>query len=168
MSHIPEGLPMHRLLAGLGTASVLFSMLIWSRDDKPAEAPPAKLPKALGTIQPRLSPDGKTIACSYQGAIWTCPRGGGTLTQLTPSEGADTEPAWSPDGKRIAFARGGAVRMVSFPEGNFIPLRSPAVLGGTYAVTKIEFSADGTRLLAAFRVGSVNQLAWLSLDSGEF
>src|SRR4051794_40312772 len=101
---------MHRrLIATLGTVLILFSVLLWSRGDKLVERPAAaKLPKALGAIQPRMSSDGSTIAFSYQGEIWTSPRTGGTMTLLTPGQGADTEPAWSPDGKRIAFIRGGA------------------------------------------------------------
>jgi hypothetical protein len=128
---------------------------------------PAKLPKALGAIQPRLSPDGSTLAFSYQGEIWTGPRTGGVMTLLTPSQGLDTEPAWSPDGKRIVFIRGGGVKMVLFPEGRDIPLPKAVSVGGTYAVNKLEFSAGGDRLLGAFRVGARNQLAWMDLASGK-
>src|SRR5262249_47553581 len=108
-----EGLPMcRRRIAQVATLLVFALVLIWSRGDRSEKEPPAvKLPKALGAIQPRLSPDGSTIAFSYQGEIWTAPRIGGTMTLLTPSEGADTEPAWSPDGKRVAFLRGGSVKV---------------------------------------------------------
>src|SRR5262245_5400925 len=89
------------------------------------------------------------------------------MTLLTPSQGLDTEPAWSPDGKRVAFLRGGGVRVVSFPEGTDVPLPKPVSVGGTYAVSKLEFAADGKSLLGAFRVGPVNRLAWFDLESGE-
>jgi Tol biopolymer transport system component len=89
------------------------------------------------------------------------------MTLLTPSQGFDTEPAWSPNGKRVAFVRGGAVKVVRFPDGKDVPLAKVVPVGGTYAVNKIEFSRDGSRLLGAFRVGSVNRLAWLDLESGE-
>lgn len=36
---------------------------------------------AIGAVHPRISPDGSTIAFSYQGAIWTVPRSGGTMTR---------------------------------------------------------------------------------------
>src|SRR5437899_782494 len=99
-----------RTFAALGTVTILLLVLAWSWAAKPDEVPAAvNLPKALGAIQPRLSPDGGTIAFSYQGEIWTCPRTGGTLTLLMPSQGADAEPTWSPEGKRIAFVRGGVV-----------------------------------------------------------
>src|SRR5262245_15674119 len=130
---------MRRLIAALGSVLILVPVLIWSRGDKPVEkpAPPPKLPKALGAIQPRLSPDGTTLAFSYQGEIWTAPRGGGTMTLLTASQGADVEPAWSPDGKRIAFVRGGGVKVVQYPDGKDVPLPRPVATGGTYAVNKL-------------------------------
>jgi hypothetical protein len=160
---------MHRkLIAALGSVLILIPVLLWSRGDTPAERPTrAPLPKALGAIQPRLTLDGSTVAFSYQGEIWTGPRGGGTMTLLTPSEGLDTEPAWSPDGKRVAFLRGGSVKVVQFPDAKDVPLPKPVSVGGTYAVSKLEFSADGKRLLGAFRVGNANQLAWFDLASGE-
>jgi hypothetical protein len=158
----------HRLLAALGSVLILLPALIWSRDGAPSERPARqKLPKALGAIQPRLSPDGGSIAFSYQGEIWTGPRAGGTMTRLTPSQGLDTEPVWSPDGRCIAFLRGGVVKLVRFPDGQDVPLPKAVAAGGTYAVNKLEFSADGRRLLGAFRVGQENRLAWLDLASGE-
>src|SRR5436853_2285163 len=151
-----------RRIAQLGTVFVFVTLLLWSRGDKAVDQPPAgKLPKAFGAIQPRLSPDGGTIAFSYQGEIWTGPRSGGTMTLLTASQGLDTEPAWSPDGRRVAFVRGAAVKVVRFPAGKDVPLPRPALVGGTYAVNKLEFSADGKRLLGAFRVGSASRLAGL-------
>ena len=141
-----------RLSAALGSALILLPVLVWSRGDRPAERPaPAKLPTALGAIHPRLSPDGSTLAFSYQGENWTGPRAGGTMTRLTPSQGLDTEPAWSPDGRRVAFLRGTGVKVVRFPDGQDIPLPKAVSAGGTYAVSKLEFSADGKRLLGAFR-----------------
>src|SRR5262245_5023459 len=143
-----EGPPMfRRRIAQIATLLLILLVLIWTRHDE--EQPVLKLPKALGAIQPRLSPDGSTLAVSYQGEIWTSPRTGGTMTLLTPSEGADVEPAWSPDGKRIAFVRAGAVKVVQFPDGKEVPLPKALATGGTYAVDRLEFSADGKRLLGA-------------------
>src|SRR5262245_42623946 len=59
--------------------------------------------RAFSGIQPVLSPDGRQIAMSFQGAICRMPSQGSTLTRLTREEGWDVEPAWSPDGQRIAY-----------------------------------------------------------------
>src|SRR5947209_8540406 len=114
---------MRRTLAALGTGGIFAVVLIGSRAQPGAESPPpAKLPAAIGAIQPRLSPDGASVAFSYQGGIWVVPRTGGTMTLLSTGEGEDTEPAWSPDGKRIAFVRGAAVKLIEAASGNDVPL----------------------------------------------
>ena len=53
---------------------------------------------------PAISPDGRTLAFTYKGDIWTVPVSGGQARQLTTNEAYDTAPIWSPDGKTIAFA----------------------------------------------------------------
>ena len=49
---------------------------------------------------PAISPDGKTVAFSYKGDIWTVPANGGQARQIT------TNPAYDacPDSRQIAFA----------------------------------------------------------------
>ena len=54
-------------------------------------------------MQPAISPDGKTLAFSYQGDIWTMPLAGGAPLRLTIHEGYESRPIWSPDGKNISF-----------------------------------------------------------------
>ncbi len=159
----------YRPQALVGSVAILAAALVYSRGEKPAGQPAAvNMPTAFGAIQPRISPDGGTVAFAYQGEIWTGPRAGGTMTLLTASQGADSEPAWSPDGSRIAYLRAGLVRVAQFPGGQDAPLASSAVAQGTYAFNKLEFSADGKRLLGAFRVpGREPSLAWLDLASGE-
>lgn len=58
----------------------------------------------LRTLDPALSPDGKTIAFSWQGDIWTVPAAGGMATRLTVNPATDEAPVWTPDGKSIVFA----------------------------------------------------------------
>lgn len=52
---------------------------------------------------PSISPDGSTIAFSYQGDIWTVPAEGGRAWRMTVHEAYEAQPKWSPDGSQIAF-----------------------------------------------------------------
>ncbi len=86
---------------------------------------------------PAISPDGKTIAFSYQGDIFTVPSNGGTAKQITSNAAFDSYPVWSPDGNHIAFAsnregsidvwvmdaNGGIPKRVTTNSGNEYPLR---------------------------------------------
>lgn len=53
---------------------------------------------------PSISPDGKTIAFTYKGDLYTVPTTGGEATRLTFHPAHDYMPVWSNDGKHIAFA----------------------------------------------------------------
>lgn len=53
---------------------------------------------------PAISPDGKRIAFTYKGDIYTVPSAGGHATRLTTNPAHETRPVWSPDGSLIAFA----------------------------------------------------------------
>ena len=84
-----------------------------------------------------ISPDGKTIAFSYKGDIFTVPSSGGTAKQITSNAAFDSYPVWSPDGNHIAFAsnregsidvwvmdaNGGIPKRVTTNSGNEYPLR---------------------------------------------
>ena len=50
-----------------------------------------------------ISPDGKNIAFTYQGDIYTVSANGGEARQLTANTAYDYAPVWSPDSKHIAF-----------------------------------------------------------------
>ncbi|MBU2979729.1 S41 family peptidase [Alteromonas sp. C1M14] len=54
-------------------------------------------------FQPEISPDGSTIAFSYQGDIWTMDSHGGNAKRLTIHEGYDGNPVWSDDSSMLAF-----------------------------------------------------------------
>lgn len=54
----------------------------------------------------QLSPDGKAVAFSYKGDVWTMQIDGTEATNLTASDDyVDTQPTFSPDGQRIYFSR---------------------------------------------------------------
>ena len=84
---------------------------------------------------PAISPDGKTIAFSYQGDIFTVPSSGGTAKQITSNAAFDSYPVWSPDGNHIAFAsnREGSIDVLWVMDANGgIPKRVTTNSGSEY------------------------------------
>lgn len=83
-----------------------------------------------------VSPDGKNIAFSYCGDIFTVPVMGGQARQLTTNTAYEYAPVWSPDSRHIAFAStregsmdvfvttidGGAPERVTTNSGSEIPV----------------------------------------------
>ena len=69
-----------------------------------AAALPAAAEAPLWLRDAAISPDGKTVAFTFKGDIFTVPAAGGDARQLTSSKGHDSAPVWTPDGSRIAFA----------------------------------------------------------------
>ena len=53
---------------------------------------------------PDISPDGKQVAFSYRGDVWTVEAIGGVARPVTMHEAHDVNPVFSPDGKWIAFS----------------------------------------------------------------
>ena len=83
-----------------------------------------------------ISPDGKTIAFSYKGDIFTVPATGGQARQLTSHRAYESDPVWTPDGKQLVFTstredskdlyvtsiEGGVPRRLTTMPGNETPL----------------------------------------------
>lgn len=85
---------------------------------------------------PRISPDGRNIAFSYQGDLYSVPSSGGPALRLTTNVAYDFSPIWSPNGKHIVFAsnregsddlyimpaEGGQAKRLTFSSGKELPL----------------------------------------------
>ena len=95
---------------------------------------------------PAISPDGKTIAFSFGGDLYTVSSAGGEARFLTINSAYDYMPVWSNDGKKIAFA--------SDRFGNFDVFLIPAIGGKVSRLTyhssndaPSDFSSDNTQVL---------------------
>lgn len=136
----------------------------------PGNVEPA-LSHSIGAIQPRVSPDGKTIVMSYQGALWTIARTGGEMTRLTSDAGFDIEPVWSPDGESIAYVNsprfgGGVLRIIS-KTGQQIEVTRRIDVVGTPAYYKLEWLGRD-RIVGAFRVGGQSMgIGWVNWKTGD-
>ncbi len=151
-----------------------LAVLISAQGADPSDGTAVPIPplRAIGAIHPRISPDGLSIAFSYQGAIWRVARDGGAMRRLTAGPGYDDEPAWSADGKRIAYLSDGEVRVLDPESGAAVELPAE-VRTGVRASGSLNFHSDGKRLLGVFRViarggqpGRSAGLAWVDLETG--
>lgn len=95
---------------------------------------------------PSISPDGKTIAFTYKGDIYTVPTSGGKATPITTNPAYDYNPVWSPDGKTIAFNsdRYGNFDVFVVPAAGGIPVRLTTNSANEQVQT---FSPDGKSVL---------------------
>ena len=95
-----------------------------------------------------ISPDGQTIAFSYQGDLFTVPVAGGKAHQLTTNAAYDSYPVWSPDGKQIAFAssREGSLDVYIIDKDGGAPARLTTHSGSE---TPLAFLDDNTVLVQA-------------------
>lgn len=95
-----------------------------------------------------ISPDGKTVAFTFKGDIFTVPVTGGQARQITSSPHYDSTPIWSNDGKQIAFTsnRLGSDDIFIIP-ANGGTARRLTTYSGTE--TPLTFTADGQLLFSA-------------------
>lgn len=97
---------------------------------------------------PAISPDGKTVAFSYKGDIWTVPANGGQARQITTNPAYDAYPVWSPDSRQIAFAssREGSLDVYVVGRDGGTPRRVTTDSGDEYPMA---WRTDSTILLKA-------------------
>ena len=93
-----------------------------------------------------ISPDGKTIAFSYKGDIYTVPSDGGTARALTIHHDWDGHPVWSRDGKQIAFAsdRNGNMDVFVMPSNGG---KAKRLTFNSAADIPQDFSRDGNEVM---------------------
>lgn len=110
-----------------------------------------------------LSPDGKTIAFSWRGDIWSVPSTGGAARRLTNHADRDRTPEFSPDGKTIAFVsdRDGSNQIYTMSADGGQPTR---ITSNTEGYSLYDWTADGT----AFLVGISRDHAWRSSERFAF
>lgn len=170
---------LRKLFAAASSLATLAFAVILSNSDAQPESQTAAVPStedgltAFGGIQPRLSPNGSSIAFSWQGAICRVPRAGGRILRLTQQSGFDHEPAWSGDGRKIAYIasqnfRGGRLKLISAETGADVPLPKPVSVVGIGPYYKIEYHPTEPRILGTFRRDGRNLgLAWYNVETGD-
>ena len=125
---------------------------------------------------PAISPDGRTVAFTYKGSIYTVPAAGGEARRITSDESYDYAPVWSPDSKTLAYAcdRFGNFDIFTVPASGGAPKR---LTTHSAAEMPYAFSPDGKKIYygasisdpaasALFPKGSMSELYAVSVDGG--
>ena len=124
---------------------------------------PKDVYELTGVGNPRLSPDGRTVAYElstiegpaneYRGSIWLAPADGSTEPrQFTSGSTRDASPRWSPDGRRIAFTSKRASKSMQL---FVIPIEGGEAVQLTELpedVEELDWSPDGAKIVFSARV----------------
>jgi dipeptidyl aminopeptidase/acylaminoacyl peptidase len=124
---------------------------------------PEDVYKLTGVADPRVSPDGRTVAYVVwrldqeenegKAVIWLVPSDGSEAPrQFTGGTKRDADPRWSPGGDRLAFTskrEGGAAQLYVIPLAGGEPVKLTDLKED---VSQAAWSPDGTRILFVSRV----------------
>ena len=107
----------------------------------PEGAVPIRLPR-----DPRVAPDGDSIAFTWRGDLWTASIEGGEATRMTIHPGEDRSPAFSPDGETLYFVsnRSGRDQIHAMPAAGGAARQ---ITHDSNPKTLLEATADGEGLL---------------------
>ena len=117
---------------------------------QPSSGAPSDLPPDTVSIRlprdPRVAPDGDSLAFTWRGDLWTASIEGGEATRMTIHPGEDRSPAFSPDGKTIYFVsnRSGWDQIHAMPSGGGAARQ---ITFDSNPKTLLEATADGEGLL---------------------
>lgn len=130
-----RGRALPALVALAATPSLLLAL--------PQERSPIRLPR-----DPRIAPDGDSLAFAWRGDIWTAPIEGGEARRLTLHAADDHSPVFSVDGDTLYFVstRSGVPQIHAMPAGGG-PARQ--VTFDSNPKRLLQATADGAGLLVA-------------------
>jgi imidazolonepropionase-like amidohydrolase/Tol biopolymer transport system component len=122
----------------------------------PQWAPPAPGSSAppRSVLQPRLSPDGRSLVFGAAGYLWEQSLNKGQVQRLSEGNAVEYDPAFSPDGRQLAFASGrqgkGEIKVLSFETRQTRTLASGSFeqLSWSPDGQRLVFARDGHRLVA--------------------
>jgi len=118
-----------------------------------------------GVIDPRLSPDGRSLVFMAAGYLWQQPLDGGRAQRLFADKGFKSQPAISPDGRRLAFVHSengeDEIRLFDFESEKIRTLSS----GMGYS--RPSWSPDGQRLVFLERKNAEDRVVTVNLSKDE-
>ncbi|MEE9234877.1 MAG: amidohydrolase family protein, partial [Candidatus Acidoferrales bacterium] len=134
--------------------------------------PPTWAPAAPGSsapprsiLDPRLSPDGRTLVFGAAGYLWQQQLDGGQAERLFADSAVEREAAFSPDGRLLAFIRGeygrDQVRVFDFDSRQMRTLASGMSYWG------LSWSPDGQRLVFVERGAPDYRVVAVNLKDGK-
>ena len=97
-------MPMRKVIFGLTLSCAGVAVVAAIAQQQSAQpGPPADRATLFAFSEPGISPDGREIAFSSGGDVWSVPASGGDARLLVADAATDRRPLFSPDGRTIAF-----------------------------------------------------------------